>query len=50
LPDGTPSHGGAVEVVMLQGDDFLSAGTDGYIRWWNFDEVDQAEPDEGLEY
>lgn len=37
LPDESPSHNGSIEIVMLQGNELLTAGTDGFIKWWDFD-------------
>ena len=42
----TPLHKGFIEVVLLEGDQFITAGEDGYIRWWSFTDVDNAEADE----
>eukprot|EP01012_Entosiphon_sulcatum_P026263 TRINITY_DN3167_c0_g1_i1.p1 TRINITY_DN3167_c0_g1~~TRINITY_DN3167_c0_g1_i1.p1 ORF type:complete len:1748 (+),score=500.61 TRINITY_DN3167_c0_g1_i1:141-5384(+) len=44
-PELIPCHNGAVEVVVLeQGNECLiTAGHDGYIRWWPFDKIDQAD-------
>ena len=33
-------------MVLLEGDQFITAGEDGYIRWWSFTDVDNAESDE----
>lgn len=49
LKDGSPCHGGAVETVLLLKDTFLTAGTDGYLKWWDLNQVDLAEPEEGFE-
>jgi cilia- and flagella-associated protein 44 len=45
----TPLHNGFVEVVMFDGEHFITAGGDGYIKWWRFVDVDNAEADEHLE-
>ena len=47
LPDGSPCHEGVIDTVLQDKDTFLSAGTDGYLKWWAFSDVDAAEPDEG---
>ena len=36
LPDGSPCHDGQIENVVLKGDEFITTGTDGYIKWWDF--------------
>ena len=38
-----------IEVVYLDDDHFITAGGDGYIKWWKFSDVDNAEADEVLE-
>ena len=35
-----------IEVVILDGDYFITAGGDGYIKWWKFADLDNAEADE----
>ena len=45
----TPLHNGPIEVVQLDGDHFITAGGDGYIKWWKFHDVDNAEADERVE-
>lgn len=35
-----------IEQVILDGDYFISAGGDGYIKWWKFVDIDTAEADE----
>ena len=41
-----------IEVVLLEGgtaqapEQVLTAGADGYIRYWDFNEIDNAESDE----
>lgn len=44
----TPCHKGAVDCLIMDGDEILSAGTDGYIRWWDVNEIMGAEPEEGF--
>jgi WD40 repeat protein len=34
---------------MFDGEHFITAGGDGYIKWWKFADVDNAEADEQLE-
>jgi len=45
----TPLHGGMIEVILFEDDQFISAGHDGYIKWWALAEIDAAESDEVLE-
>lgn len=32
----TPLHTGPIEIVILEGEHFITAGGDGFIRWWKF--------------
>jgi hypothetical protein len=45
----TPLHKGMIELVTLDGDHFITAGGDGYIKWWRFSDIDNAEADETVE-
>ena len=48
----TPLHHGMIEVVYLDPEHheyFITAGGDGYIKWWKFHDIDNAEADEILE-
>ena len=36
-----------IEVILQDGDHFITAGRDGYIKWWKVSEVDSAEGEEG---
>jgi WD40 repeat protein len=48
--DMTPLHKGFLEVIILEKDEFITAGEDGYIKFWNFFDVDSAEfSDEKME-
>ena len=47
--DKKPLHNGTIEVVQLDEDMFITAGGDGYIKWWRFADIDNAEADETLE-
>lgn len=38
-----------IEVVYLDEDHFITAGGDGYIKWWKFSDIDNAEADETIE-
>jgi hypothetical protein len=35
--------------VTLEGDEIMTAGGDGYIKWWGFKELDDAEADDIVE-
>ena len=42
-----PCHDGMVEMLWQHGDDFIvSAGLDGYLRFWDYAKLDVAEPEE----
>jgi len=45
-----PLHAGMVEVIIQDEEYFLSAGADGYIKWWRMAEIDVAEAEEGLDF
>lgn len=38
-----------IELVLLDEDHFITVGGDGYIKWWNFADIDNAEADEIVE-
>jgi WD40 repeat protein len=38
-----------VEVILQEGDHFITAGADGYIKWFKVADVDVAEAEEGIE-
>lgn len=41
----------AIEVMLQDGDDYyVTAGTDGWIKWWRISEIDAAEADEGIDF
>lgn len=42
-----PCHKGAIECVIIDGDEVMSSGTDGYIRWWDINDLMQADTEEG---
>jgi len=44
--DKTPLHNGGIETIMLDEDTIITAGTDGWIKWWSLSEIDGAEADE----
>jgi hypothetical protein len=39
-----------IEVLFQEGENFVTAGKDGWIKWWNVTEVDSAEAEEGLDF
>ena len=41
-----PLHNGTVEVILYENENFITAGTDGWIKWWSVAEIDAAEADE----
>jgi WD40 repeat protein len=45
-----PLHNGWLEVIIQDGDYFLTAGADGWIKWWRISEIDSAEAEEGVDY
>lgn len=34
-PNKKPLHNGAIEVILFENDEFITAGTDGFIKWWS---------------
>jgi len=47
--DKTPLHTGGIETIFLEDETIITAGTDGFIKWWSLPEIDAAEADEILE-
>lgn len=47
MDDGYLPHNGVVYVVMLYNDNgteyFITAGEDGYIKWWDYEDINSAE-------
>ena len=41
-----PCHDGMVEFIVIEGDYVLTAGGDGYIKWWKFNDIENAEADD----
>ena len=39
-----------VEILIQDNEYFISAGADGYIKWWRMAEIDVAEAEEGLDF
>jgi WD40 repeat protein len=44
-----PLHKGMIEVVLYEDKNFITAGADGFIKWWPLADIDQAEGDEAPE-
>ncbi len=42
----TPCHKGTVEYVKLMGKEIITCGSDGYIRFWDYSEINDGESDE----
>ena len=42
-------HQGMIEVIIQDDQYFVTAGVDGYIKWWKVIDIDSAEADEGLD-
>lgn len=51
-PGNLPCHDGDIKVVLLDREDgcFITAGDDGWLRWWDFGTIDQADLEEDEEY
>ena len=49
VPTKKPLHDGIIEVVLFEDEKFITAGTDGKIKWWSLQEIDAAEGDEVAE-
>ena len=49
-PDGAKAHDGAIHVVNLDREEnqFITAGEDGVIRFWDFAGIDNAEPTDDM--
>ena len=39
-----------LEVILQEDDCFITAGADGWIRWFKVADVDAAEADEGIDF
>lgn len=39
----TPCHQGMVEVMFLEGNELLTAGHDGYLKFWDFEALDNSD-------
>jgi hypothetical protein len=38
-----------IEVLLRDGEFYVTAGEDGYIKWWKISDIDTAEADEGYD-
>jgi hypothetical protein len=45
-----PCHNGAIEVLMFKDQQIISAGVDGYIRFWDYPTINQSESDEAFNF
>ena len=47
-PGGKKAHEGNIECIELLTDEgrFLTAGVDGWLRWWSFEMIDAADIDD----
>jgi hypothetical protein len=43
-------HKGEIEVILKDGEYYVTAGADGFIKWWRITDIDQAEAEEGLNF
>ena len=41
-----PLHKGMIEVILFEDKCFITAGADGFIKWWPLNDIDQAEGDD----
>jgi len=39
-----------IEVMIADGEYYITAGHDGYIKWWRITDIDTAEADEGVDF
>lgn len=44
-----PLHNGFIEVLLQDNEYFVTAGGDGYIKWFRISDIDSAEAEEGLD-
>ena len=50
IDENTNCHENAIEVIMLEGDQIVTSGDDGYIKFWDFNILDNAEGDDRMNY
>jgi len=46
----TMLHKGMIEVILQEDEYFITAGADGYIKWWKMNDIDGAEAEEGIDF
>jgi WD40 repeat protein len=44
-----PLHNGFIEVLLQDNEYFVTAGGDGYVKWFRISDIDSAEAEEGLD-
>jgi WD40 repeat protein len=49
INEKTLCHTGAIHTVTRIGDHIVSAGEDGFLRYWSYKEIDEIEPNEQME-
>eukprot|EP00163_Fabomonas_tropica_P003294 TRINITY_DN1277_c0_g1_i2.p1 TRINITY_DN1277_c0_g1~~TRINITY_DN1277_c0_g1_i2.p1 ORF type:complete len:1610 (+),score=529.40 TRINITY_DN1277_c0_g1_i2:771-5600(+) len=42
-PGGKPAHAAGIDVVFKHGNEIVTGSPDGYLRFWDFEQIDQAE-------
>ena len=50
LEGKVPLHKGMIEVVLVQEKFLITAGGDGYIKWWDLDVIENGEADETFNF
>jgi hypothetical protein len=45
-----PLHNGFIEVILQDKEYFVTAGGDGYVKWFRISDIDSAEAEEGLDF
>jgi hypothetical protein len=50
MDEKTPCHQGQIEFVKLMNNKVISAGQDGYIRFWDYLTMNQGESDEHFNF
>ena len=50
IDENTPCHKNSIEVVFRYKDLIITAGNDGFIRFWDALVIDQCEGDDNLRY
>jgi hypothetical protein len=41
-----PLHDGGIETILFEDDQFITAGTDGFVKWWHLADIEAAEAGE----